>query len=249
MRPKIDGPIIIPCYNEAARFDADSFIEQYNLFRYWIFVDDGSTDDTKSVLTDTVSKIRNKGGKAKVTTLDKNSGKAEAVRAGMLETKKWCSDAQIACFTDADLSTPLPELTRLAEVMQINQYDIVLGSRVALQGRKIHRSPARHYMGRIASTLISESLKLPIYDTQAGAKIFSMQYIDELFGDRFISPWLFDCEILIRARTIGLKIYEEPLQAWQHVSQDSKISLASYFQSLTDILRIRKHYRSQIYRN
>ena len=44
--------IIIPCYNEAERLDTNSFIAylSQNTHLHFIFVDDGSTDNTNLII-------------------------------------------------------------------------------------------------------------------------------------------------------------------------------------------------------
>ncbi|NIR38913.1 MAG: glycosyltransferase family 2 protein, partial [Actinobacteria bacterium] len=66
----------------------------------------------------------------------------------------------------------------------------------------------------------------------------------ELFGEPFVSRWLFDCEILLRAEALGAAVYEEPLAEWRDRGHESKVTPPAYLRSLRDLLRIRRRYRS-----
>lgn len=237
--------LIIPCFNEERRLDEVRFVESCKLFDSIIFVDDGSTDRTSEILSGLQKNIRGNGGQSELIALPKNLGKAEAVRRGILESLKNSVVGRIA-ITDADLSTPLEEMARLGRLLGDKQIDVLQGSRVQLAGRDIKRSELRHYVGRVAATLISNVLKIQVYDTQAGAKVFSRAAAEKLFGEKFVSRWLFDCEIFLRAKATGLQVYEEPLMSWRDVKTDSKVTPKDYIRSLLDLFRIRKAYRQTI---
>jgi glycosyltransferase involved in cell wall biosynthesis len=205
-----------------------------------IFVDDGSRDDTLKVLGQVKAAVPD------VVILPKspNAGKAEAVRHGMLYALEH-TDVPVVGFWDADLATPLPELYGLLGVLQrLSDIDIVFGSRVKLLGRRIERKPQRHYLGRVFATVVSNVLRLPVYDTQCGAKLFRRTpQLAAVLGQPFLSRWIFDVEILARfIRDRGIEyvqnsVYEYPLNEWCDVG-GSKVKPADFIKAIVELVRI-----------
>ncbi|MFT5114830.1 MAG: dolichyl-phosphate beta-glucosyltransferase [Parasphingorhabdus sp.] len=237
--------LIIPCYNEANRLNQEMFVSEATSFSRLIFVDDGSTDETREKLKKIVRKAGLIGGTVDIVSLPTNQGKAEAVRQGILYGLKQSRRPTTYGFTDADLSTPLKEMLRLNDLLLNLDFHLVLGSRVKLSGLDIVRNPLRHFAGRIAATLISRSLGLQVYDTQAGAKIFSHHAASQLFKNKFISSWLFDCELLMRSKDHTFRICEEPLQVWRHQGSGYTFGPRTYLRCLMDLTRIRKQYSAR----
>lgn len=214
--------MVVPCYNEANRLKSDAFLsyarEQENLS--FLFVDDGSKDATFEVLE---ALAREAPGSIEVLRLEQNSGKAEAVRRGVLaafESKPECIG-----YWDADLATPLRYIETFEEILRHPPAKLVLGSRVRLLGRHVERTAARHYLGRGFATVAGLALGLPIYDTQCGAKLFRAEPIFRTaFETRFELGWSFDVELFARLKTLGAKtgeldpathFVEYPLHEWR----------------------------------
>ena len=239
----------MPCYNEALRLQTAQFLDfaKRGYPIRFIFVNDGSTDTTIEVL----ESMRN-GFEEHIQILDKprNGGKGEAVRDGML---KACCDqnAGFVGFWDADLATPLEAIPLLLERLEGDgRLQMVFGSRVLLLGREIHRKASRHYFGRVFATVVSFILRLPVYDTQCGAKLFRITpNLSEILTEPFISRWVFDVEILARYISIHkgetdflLKsIYELPLPRWEEMS-GSKLRMSDFFQAIIDVQKIYRKY-------
>ena len=162
--------IVIPCYNEEKRLAGDELLTFSNQTADidFLLVNDGSTDGTMKLIDEL---DRKRPDKIKTLHLTANQGKGEAVRQGLLKALE--GKYGIVGYWDADLSAPLSEILRLRQVLVKHQaLDAVIGSRVKLIGRSIDRQTWRHYTGRIIATLISMALRLPVYDTQCGAKLF-----------------------------------------------------------------------------
>jgi dolichyl-phosphate beta-glucosyltransferase len=240
--------VVVPCYNEEKRLNTDSFRKTAAKFPdlSFLFVDDGSTDGTGDLL----SSLCNGHERFDFHTLPANFGKAEAVRLGILKALE--SDPVYLAMWDADLATPLDEISCFCEVLDSRpEVLMVLGARVKLMGRSIERPGTRHYMGRFAATLISFVLQLEVYDTQCGAKMFRANDITRsLFEEPFISTWIFDVEIIARLLAIPEEnlasqhectIYELPLNEWRHMGA-SKVKGQDYAKALWDLYRIYSRY-------
>ena len=217
--------LTVPCYDEAARLDERAFLDFVSSRPSisLLFVDDGSSDGTLAVL----ERLRGKApGAVTVIRLESNQGKGEAVRRGILEGIG--QGAELVGFWDADLATPLCAVDDfLALAAKKPWVELILGSRVNLMGRDVHRKALRHYVGRIFATAVSIELRLPIYDTQCGAKVFRVNdAVAEVFATPFRSRWIFDVEVLSRylampvapgSRPRRQRIYELAVPAWRDV--------------------------------
>jgi dolichyl-phosphate beta-glucosyltransferase len=237
--------ITVPCYNEADRLQCDAFINFVRHHRnvMFVFVNDGSTDNTAQLLK---SMSEREANNIRLITLKKNGGKAEAVRQGTLSAI--AAGARYVGYWDADLATPLnPILEFVAELKKNSNLLLVMGARVQLLGRTILRKPYRHYLGRIFATFASVVLRVPVYDTQCGAKLFvTSEPVGLAFRDPFISRWVFDVEILARLACRGnvnlhVAICEYPLFEWYDV-KGSKVKLKDFWVALWDLGRIHFTY-------
>ena len=128
---------------------------------------------------------------------------------------------------------------------------LVMGARVRLLGRTILRSPYRHYFGRVFATLASLTLRLPVYDTQCGAKLFRVSETTmSVFREPFLSRWIFDVEVLARlGRALGVTgrgtagaVVEFPLTRWTDMA-GSKVRPSDFLRAGSELIRIRRHYR------
>ncbi len=237
---RVSQGLVIPCFNEAQRlpFEQVKLLLSANSKLDLLFVDDGSTDATFQLLSNFAAQFSDR---VAVLRLDKNGGKAEAVRLGLLQLLK--TNYNCIGYADADFATPASELVRLLQVWETRQPKVLLASRVRLLGSHIERLPIRHFLGRIFATFSSMALRMPVYDTQCGAKIFSKTaQLEARLQKTFVSRWVFDVELIGRLRT-GEGSYsiedfiEVPLQTWIDV-RGSKLKLTDMLRAALDLGRI-----------
>ena len=239
--------VVVPCYNEEQRLDVEAFrnfvVDGVRI--EFLFVNDGSKDGTMRVLE---SLRAEDPSRFSILDLERNSGKAEAVRRGIVEAMS--RKPYLFGFWDADLATPLTEIALFLDVFATRpEIEMVFAARVRLLGRSISRNPARHYFGRVGATLISRTLGLAVYDTQCGAKLFRLtDSMPSIFGKPFLSRWIFDVEIIarlvkLRGRDFAARaIYELPIKVWHDV-KGSKVKSTDFMRALRDLRKISRAYR------
>jgi glycosyltransferase involved in cell wall biosynthesis len=237
--------IVIPCYNEEkgiSNSEYSNFLNN-NPEAFICFVNDGSTDNTLRILN--VLKEKHPS-QIYVLSLEKNSGKAEAVRAGI----NYCNanfQHQYIGYLDADLATTLEEFIDLRNYLK-GEIVFSFGSRIRKIGSTIERENSRFLIGRVVATFISNILDIKVYDTQCGSKLFTKEISEQLFEKEFISRWLFDVEIFYRMiHLFGKekaikKMVEVPLKLWVEKG-DSKIKLTYGFKLWFDLFEIQRKYK------
>ncbi len=246
---------VVPCFNEAARLQVDALLGLAAEPGHSIlFVNDGSCDETRAVLDALAARRPDVVG---VLHLEKNVGKAEAVRAGLRQALR--DGATLVGYFDADLATPPGEMLRLMHLLDEAPRDdgrrgaqFAMASRVALLGRHIERTPARHYLGRVFASAASVALAMRVYDTQCGAKALRASLVLERALERpFTTRWVFDVELMMRllagneaGRLVASDFVEMPLRSWEDV-KGSKLSSKAMLGAAADLARLAIWFRRE----
>ena len=238
--------IVIPCFNEEKRILNAAFIDfaHINLGYHLCFVNDGSTDKTLEVLEQL---RKGKEDYINIYNCEKNGGKAEAVRLGMLHLAKQSQFDYIG-FLDADLSTNFEDFQELAETIYNSKYKLVFGSRITRIGAEITKESARAIVSKAINLFVRKIIGMEINDTQCGAKIMTRDLAKRTFRQKFITKWLFDVEIFLRIKKIyGIEktkkiIFEKPLNRWIHVGE-SKLSKKDSIKIIGQLIQIAFRYR------
>ncbi len=241
--------LVVPCFNEAKRLDVAAFTNAISTMPWldFIFVNDGSADNTEAVLEELRSEH---SGRVSVLSLSHNMGKAEAVRHGLLQANA-ATEARVCGFWDADLSAPLQELVSMRRVFAEHAHvQWVWGIRLRSLGRIVTRHARRHYLGRLFATAASVVVALPIYDSQCGAKLFRTgDLLSAAIAEPFSSRWIFDVEMIARASLVHGRdqvtraVREHPLDRWEHRA-GSRLRAGDFVRAAGELLRIARRYRA-----
>jgi glycosyltransferase involved in cell wall biosynthesis len=193
-----------------------------------IFVEDGCTDNTPSI----VNKYALNESCVKMMNLPTRLGKGGSIISAVLH----CQLKEYVAYMDSDLAADPSELERLLEY--IKDYDVILGSRILRENlspvqRPLHRSFFSHMYSRIFRALF----RIPIQDPQCGLKLFRRDIITKLFSEITILGFAFDSDLIVKAYTQGLRVKEVPIN-WIH-GNFSTVSVLNEIESMgLDLLSI-----------
>ena len=234
--------LVIPCHNEFNRLRPDAFLEATARWPWlsFCFIDDGSTDATAERL----AWLSNASPSIYAIYLLENLGKAEAVRTGIRHLCEF-SHPDLVGFWDADLATSLYEIARFVQCFETDEkLKAVIGSRWPHLGADVQRSPGRGIASIAFKMAVRRILKVPVWDTQCGAKIFSRDVADEIFETPFSTRWIFDIEILSRLGNDRLRtqVRELPVSSWRDVP-GSKIGIGASVTILRELWILTKNLK------
>jgi len=226
--------IVVPAYNESSRLGAtlEQILEHVRR-EHWsaevVVVDDGSRDETFEIAG------RFAAGHPQVRVIQNpgNQGKGYAVRNGMMQAK-----GKILLFTDADLSSPISESTKLFAALE-GGADVAIGSRwlnPALQFQR--QSVTRQVLSRMFNLYLRGVLLFPYRDTQCGFKAFTRDAAEKIFPLQRVNRWGFDPEILFLAHRQGLRVAEVPV-VWGHDERSKMHPIRDGIRMGWDALRVR----------
>ena len=231
--------VVIPAYNESTTIE--SVIKEVKHYcPNIVVVDDGSSDDTAKIAERAFSAMPNI--QSTVIRYEKNRGKGFAVKTGLI-----AATADVALFSDADLSTPIDEMSKLVDPILSDECDVAFGSR-ALDRSLIgtHQPWRREQGGRVMNFIIRTMSGLPFADTQCGFKAFNLTKFRPLLDVMRIDRFGFDVEFLFVANYHKLRLKEIPVR-WNDV-EGSKVSVfRDTRRMISELNQIRSNARTGIY--
>jgi len=214
---------VIPLFNKGKSLRED--VNQLTLFLSPILqdsfevvlCDDGSTDDTRRQAE--AAALANP--QVRVMGYAQNKGRGYAIKyAG-----NNCG-GEYLIYLDLDFSktTSMQALIRMLEYLR--EHDVVIGSRF-LPDSKTMRLPVRDFVSRVHRFIIRRLLPgLAITDVDVGFKGIRLSLLKELSGYSQQNRWSWDMELLVLARSRGVRIKEFAID-WneKHDGYDSAVDI------------------------
>ncbi len=217
--------VVLPVYNEE-----DNIRPQYNeIIRAMkplghsyevIFIDDGSTDRSPSILMDIARKDKN----IKIIIFRRNFGQTAAMSAGIEFAK-----GEIIVFLDSDLQNDPKDIGNLIKKIE-EGYDVVSGWRKHRHDKLI----SRKLPSWIANRLISKVTGVPLHDLGCSLKAYRADLLKQvnLYGEmhRFIP---------VHASWIGAKITEIPVAHHARKYGASKYGIKRTYKVVLDLITVK----------
>jgi len=195
-----------------------------------IFIDDGSTDKTYSVMEE----LSKSDSRVKLIKFRKNFGKAYALNIGFERVS-----GDVIFTLDADLQDNPNEIKNFLEKMK-EGYDLVTGWKVKRRDPLNKRLPSKLF-----NWVTSRTFKLKLNDYNCGFKAYSKELVKELdiYGEmhRYV-PAL--------AHSKGFKVGEIPVHHRAREYGKSKYGFERYLRGFLDLLTVKlvtKYNRSPLY--
>ena len=184
-----------------------------------IFVDDGSTDDSVSVLRDL---YQADGEHVRVIQFRRNFGKTAALSAGFARVR-----GEIVVTLDADLQDDPGELPKLLAKLD-EGYDLVVAWRAHRQDNVSKRWPSK-----LANTTVSTLTGVQLHDLNCGFKVYRREVVQDLklYGElhRYIP---------VLAHWKGYRVTEVPVTHHPRRFGDSKYGVRRLARGYIDFLSV-----------
>lgn len=232
--------VIIPSYNSAAVLKNNlPYLQKYLAEKKYDFeiivVDDGSSDNG---LTEQAAK------ELRVLYLknEKNIGKGESVRKGMLHAK-----GKFRIFTDADIPFYAEAIDQFLHYLDEKEFHMAIGDRTLTESSYFNsKSGLRNMASKGFSFFVGRFVAGGMFDTQCGIKGFRAEVANDLFSVSRVKGFTFDVELLYIALKRNYDIKRLPVTLRSQEGQSVKLLLHS-FEMMADLFKIKFNHLSKKY--
>ena len=205
--------LVVGCYNAAVHLerrlrDLVTFLDGIGRDYEVLIVEDGSVDESLPILRRLEAEVPS----IHVLRNPRNMGKGYSIRNGILNSR-----GKHIIFTDIDMAYAKRNLLAVLERLEDGEPFVVGNRRLpesvyVVNNRLVKYVYRRHRMGNAFNALVRVVFGLTTRDTQSGLKGFSRSAAAKIFQQLYTDGFLFDIEIFIRSRTLGIPVVEVPVQ-------------------------------------
>ncbi len=167
--------LIIPCYNEGLTIpllykELCSVTKELTNYRFeFLFVDDGSSDNTLDILCQCALT----DDRVKYISFSRNFGKEAAMYAGFCNSK-----GEYVAVMDADMQDPPSLLPEMLKILESGEYDSVATRRVSRDGEPKVRS----FFARLFYRIINKISDTDIVDGARDFRLMKREMVDAIIN-------------------------------------------------------------------
>lgn len=235
--------IVIPAYNEEKRISRtlESYLTQFHSKPFEILIVLNNCRDNTLEIVKRFQEAR--PSVIRFLDIPDAIGKGGAVIKGFQEVK-----GDIVGFVDADLATPVSDVEKMLQLLETQQCDGVIASRLLSDSLVHDRGLLRTVVSRCFSGLVRFLFDFEYRDSQCGAKFFTKQAIEKILPDLTARDMTIDVDLLLAARKHRLHIKEIPTE-WFDRSSSALLGspvdiLVHGIKMFFSLLKLQKKYES-----
>ena len=170
--------IVVPCFNEQEALPlfykeitrvAAEMKESHGAEFEFIFVDDGSTDDTLAI----ARRLHRGDSRVRYISFSRNFGKEAGILAGLKASK-----GDYVALMDADLQDPPALLPQMLDCVKSGEYDCAATRRTTRQGEP----PIRSFFARMFYKLINKISDADIVDGARDYRLMCRRMVDAILS-------------------------------------------------------------------
>ena len=167
--------VVVSCFNEEEalalfykEINVVSLKMKYLDFEF-IFVDDGSSDNTLKI----IKKLRRKDKRVRYISFSRNFGKEASMYAGLEASK-----GDYVTLMDADLQDPPYMLEEMYSIIKNDEFDCVGTRRVTRKGEP----PIRSFFARIFYRIINKISDIEMVDGARDYRLMTRQVVNSIIS-------------------------------------------------------------------
>lgn len=213
--------VILPTYNEKNNLPLIVYMLDKTFSKQlidWevIIVDDNSPDGTQEVAKKLINIFDKK--RIQLVTRSSKQGLGSAYRYGLEFAK-----GNFIIIMDADLSHFPEDILKFIKKQKEQNYDVVTGTRYQKEGGIYGWGIMRKLTSKVANLLASTMLLVNFSDLTGSFRLYKKSAFKEIIESTKSKGYVFQMEILVRAKKKNYSIAEVPISFVDRLYGDSKL--------------------------